>query len=165
MEATFRSFRYEPDDTRITPRYSASLYLDGKHRGTVAADGTGAPNRFSEWAAEHELNAWGAEQRPPTSAQQIINRLVYEHVLDAERRGASKKLMRRLRRDAKSGQLIVVGLKLDAQRLTAVGALAGREVLAATMMLLARRDGATAFEVFNCQGARLESSGELGRPS
>jgi len=174
MEVTLRGLRYHPDMTEETPCFSASLYIDGKRRGTVSNNGQGGAHRFGEWTAQRELDEWGKKQTPPVDAEEVVSARLDEMLLAKDRKDTAKRLMRRMRPEARRKQqhapagaavLIVVGFRLDAKELTAVGKYAGSRVVEKAKQVLAQRDGATAFDVFNCEGALIESTGELRRAS
>ncbi len=64
MKIELKNIKHAAFASRETNCYMASLYIDGKPRGTVDNEGYGGADQFSDHAAEDELNEY-AKTLPP----------------------------------------------------------------------------------------------------
>lgn len=165
LEVRLRGLRYEAALSEETPCFSASLYLNGKRRGTVSNHGQGGPHSFSERAAELELNEWAKSQPPlkvgdrelAMDGELYLSCLVDDVLTARDRKHMVRRLIKRLKRTAREAELIVVGVRTEGRQLTAVGDCARRERVGAVIRQLAEEEGCDgAFEVYNVRGILLE---------
>jgi hypothetical protein len=65
MKVELKNIKYAAFASEETHCFEASLYINGKPRGTVSNEGHGGSDRFSDWQAEDELNTYAKNHLPP----------------------------------------------------------------------------------------------------
>jgi len=103
MKIELKNIKHAAFASQETQCFEASLYINGKLRGTVSNEGYGGADRFSDHAAEDELNAYAKTLPPRTyewdgkthefdqTADSLVQEILGEHL--------SRKQLQRVMRD------------------------------------------------------------------
>jgi hypothetical protein len=92
MKIELKNIKHAAFASQETQCFEASLYINGKARGTVSNEGYGGADRFSDHSAEDELNAYAKTLPPSTyewdgkthefsqSAESLVQEILSEHL-------------------------------------------------------------------------------------
>jgi hypothetical protein len=104
MKVELKNIKYAAFASEETHCFEASLYINGKPRGTVSNEGHGGSDRFSDWQAEDELNTYAKNHLPPRMYEwdgqtHAFNQTAESIVQDLLNAHLARKQLQRIMRD------------------------------------------------------------------